>query len=91
MIIIITFLLSSIIKTLADFVNCTKINKEEYNVSYLIIQCSNNDNYLFWRNFIIFPSFIFYALLLPTIAFAFMYKNRMKLFEFDVVNKISFF
>ena len=89
-IIIITFLLSSIINALADFVNCTTINNEDYNVSYLTVQCTNNETYLFWRSFYIIPSFIFYALLLPIIAFVFMYKNRMKLFELDVVPKISF-
>ena len=90
-IIIITFLLSSIINTLADFVNCTTINNEDYNVSYLTVQCTNNETYLFWRSFYIIPSFIFYALLLPIIAFVFMYKNRKKLFQLDVVSKISFF
>ena len=36
-IIIITFLLSSIINALADFVNCTTINKEEFNVNFLTV------------------------------------------------------
>ena len=89
-IIIITFLLSSIINALADFVNCTTINNEDYNMSYLTVQCTNNETYLFWRTFYIIPSFIFYALLLPMIAIVYMYKNRQKLFDLDVVPKISF-
>jgi len=89
-IITITFLLSSIINTLADFVNCTTLNKEDFNVSYLSIQCTNNSNYLFWRNFLIFPSFLFYVILLPMTAFVYMFKNRMNLFDVNIVAKISF-
>ena len=89
-IIIITFLLSSIINTLADFVNCTTINKEKFNVNFLTVQCTHDDNYLFWRNFFIFPSFIFYAFLLPIVAFIYMYKNRINIFKFEIFSKISF-
>jgi len=89
-IIIVNFLLSSIINTLADFMNCTTVNKEEFNVSYLAVKCTHNDEYLFWITFFILPSFFFYACLLPITAFVYMYKNRMRLFELDVVSKISF-
>jgi len=89
-IIIITFLLSSIINSLADFVNCTTIYNEDYNVSFLTVQCTHNDTYLFWRAFYIFPAFIFYALFLPLIAFVYMFKNRRKLSHLDVISKLKF-
>ena len=89
-IIIIAYFLSSIINSLADFVNCTTINQEDFNVSYLLVQCTHNDYYSFWRNYFILPSFILYSIILPFVAFVYMYKHRMELFEFDVMTKISF-
>ena len=89
LIIIITFSLSSVINALAEFINCVKLNDEKFNSNYLIVRCSNNENYLFWRNFFIIPSFFIYVFVLPVSAFLFMYKNRHKLFNLNIVSKIS--
>ena len=88
--IMITFLLSSIINSLANFVNCIQLYNEKFNFKYLNVQCTHNAEYLFWRNVFILPAFLFYALLLPLIALCYLYKNRFNLFELDVVAKIRF-
>ena len=90
LIITINFLLSSVIKALADFINCVQIYDKSYNSFYLTVRCSDNVNYEFWKKIFILPSLFFYGFVLPVSVFIYMYRNRVKLFDFEIVTKISF-
>ena len=88
--IIISFFLSSIINSLAEFENCTNLYEETYIKHYLLEKCTNNPNYTLWRNVLIIPSFIFFCILIPFFAFHYVYKNRKRLFQKEVIQKFGF-
>ena len=90
LIITINFLLWSIIKVLADFINCVQIYDKPYNSFYLIVRCTDNANYEFWKNIFILPSLVFFCFLLPVTVFIYMYRKRENLFDFDLLTRISF-
>ena len=82
--------LSAIINALANFVNCSEIDNEFYITNYLAEKCSNNYRYSLWRNALIIPSFIVFAVILPLLAFNFMFKNRQKLLSKNIIQYVGF-
>ena len=84
------FFQSNAIKTLADLLNCTKIENNMRLTNYLLEKCIDNPNYEFWRNFVIIPSFCFFSLVLTLIPFIYMCKNRKKLYTENALRKIGF-
>ena len=84
-----SFFLSSIMNSLATFVNCKEINNVFYLSNYLNEKCSG-EKYEMWKQFFIIPAFIFYILFLPLIAFYYMIKNKKRLLDRIVIQKVSF-
>ena len=83
------FFLSPIINVLADFFNCTLLYDNYYMTNNLVERC-NDTRYNFWQNFLIIPSFVFFAIFFPLSLFFYMYKNRSHLFESQTICKIGF-
>lgn len=88
--ILILFFLPSILNTITDFINCTNLNGEEYVSNFPMVKCSNNPEYLKWRNYLILPSFLFFCVFLPFLAFVYAYKNKESLHEERVMQNIGF-
>ena len=84
------FFQSSIINALADLLNCTQIENDYYLDSYLIEKCADETNYHRWRNFMILPAFGFFALILTTLPFIYMFRNKNILYTQDVLRKVGF-
>lgn len=84
------FFLSPIITSLSDFVNCTSVDNTFYITVNLIEECSGNSRYLFWRNVLVIPAFILFAICLPLLAFSYMYINKNRLYNQKIIYKIGF-
>lgn len=88
--ILILFFLPAILNTITDFINCTDLNGEEYVTNFPMVKCSNNLEYQKWRNYLIFPSFFFFCVFLPFLAFIYAYRNKESLHEESVMQNIGF-
>ena len=81
---------SPIIKSVSELLDCTLIDNEKHISAYLFEQCSNNPRYLIWRNAMAIPAFIFFTIILPSIPFYYMQKNKDIIFNGHVLRKIGF-
>ena len=88
--IVLLFFMSNIFDMTVQFLNCQQIDENYYISSFLIEQCNNNERYSFWKYFFIWPCFLFFIIIVPFVFFLFMFKNRKRLFEEDVIVKIGF-
>lgn len=84
------FFLSSIIGTVADFFNCTQLYDDFFLTNFLLEKCNDNPKYEFWKINLIFPTFLIFIVAFPLLLFFYMYRNRNRLFDSDVVYKIGF-
>ena len=84
------FFQSSVINSLADLLNCTKIENTFYLTNYLLEKCEGNINYEKWRNLLIIPTFCIFCLFLTLVPFIFMFKNRNKLYTDSILRKVGF-
>ena len=79
---------SSIITALANLLNCTKIEDENYLTNYLFEKCA--EHYYSWRNLMILPAFFFFSIILTILPFIYMFKNMENLYTESVLSKIAF-
>ena len=85
-----TYFLSPVISSLADFFNCTKFDTDSYITKHLWEKCTNNPRYFSWRLNLALPGFLFYGLFFPLVLFVSMFKDRNKLFEAKLLSKFGF-
>ena len=83
------FFQSSIVNALADLLNCTMIENSYYLSNYLFVKCEES-SYNTWRNYMIWPAFCFFSLILTVIPFIYMFKKRKILYCESVLRKIAF-
>lgn len=88
-IIIISYLLSSIINSLADFMNCLDVGLKSYNSNEVTVKCTD-DIYISWRNYLIAPSFLIYLILLPLSGIIYLFRNRKRIFDDKIMRKVKF-
>ena len=88
--IVFIFFMSNIFDMTLQYMNCEKIDENYYISSFLIEQCNNNERYSFWKYYFIWPCFIFFIIFIPFVCFLFMFQNKKRLFEDDVIVKIGF-
>jgi len=79
-----------VINALAAMFNCYQIENESYISNYPLEQCTNNERYSQWRNFVFFPAACFFVLLLPIGPLYYMSKNKERLFSKEVICKVGF-
>lgn len=89
-VIVFIFFMSNIFSTTVNFMNCNKINNDEYIFNFLIERCNDNERYYFWKYTLIWPSFFLFTILIPLILFLYMFKHRNNLFDEDIIVKIGF-
>ena len=69
---------SSIFNSLLEVLKCKEIDGKYYIERYLLENC-NSERYMNWRNYLIIPSFCFYAGIVPASMIYFMGKNKKNL------------
>ena len=84
------FFQSSVLNALANLLNCSKIENNFYLTNYLLEKCAENEYYEKWRNFVIFPSFSFFSLILILLPMIYMFKNINNLYSDNVLRKVGF-
>ena len=88
--ILMAFFLSPIINAISNFFNCTTLYSNQYITQNLFEKCHDNPRYSSWRTYVMLPSFLFYAVVLPLLLFLFLFKNRKILHEEKMLSKIGF-
>lgn len=81
---------SSILNSLANLMNCTKIENNYYLTNYLLVNCDGNPEYEFRRNYVIIPFFTFFSLVLTSLPFIYMFNKRKNLYTDNVLRKVGF-
>ena len=84
------FFQSTILKSLADLLNCTKIENSMYLTNYLLEKCTENPYYEKWRDFVIVPCFSLFSLILTIWPLVYMMKNVKNLYNDQIFRKIGF-
>ena len=83
------FFQSPMINQMTEFLKCFSIENNLYNDGFPIETCTN-PKYILWRDALIIPVFCFYSILLPIVAFGYMFLNRTELYEEHIIYKIGF-
>ena len=83
------FFQSPMINQMTEFLKCVSIENNLYNDGFPIETCTN-PKYILWRDALIIPVFCFYSILLPIVAFGYMFLNRNDLYEEHIIYKIGF-
>jgi hypothetical protein len=80
----------NILKSLMQLLDCRELDP---GTSYLYTNMTencNSDDYKAWLYFLIIPFFFFYALIVPSISYIFMFTRRKTLFDIRNMKKIGF-
>jgi len=72
------FFQSPLINQLTQFLKCMTLGNDVYVDSFSIEKCTSV-KYLLWKNSLVIPIFCFYSVVLPIIAFGYMFYNRQNL------------
>lgn len=78
-----------IINTLFKILSCQELSGRIYLKASLAEECYTA-KHNFWIYYLCLPSFLFYVVLLPSIAFIYMIINKDRLYEIKKIRKIGF-
>lgn len=79
----------SVINMAAQFLDCKNLGSDRYINVYLSESCSS-EKYLFWRNYIILPAFIFFSIIVPGLILIYLFRKKKKLYEKKEICRIGF-
>ena len=74
---------------MTEFLKCTDIGNDSFNDGFPIESCTNS-KYILWKYTLIIPIFCFVSLLLPLMAFVYMFLNRNDLYKEHMIYKIGY-
>ena len=80
---------SSIINSLVDISDCQSINSRLYIRNYLLEDC-NSDRYLIFFYSFSIPVFIMTAIILPILAIVYLFRQRNKIYDKEIMKNIGF-